>query len=136
VVKLKNILNYLRKSLEFITVIVIIAFIVLLISFWGLVLFAGSMDDQKESDGYLSPSTLATDEEGGTIYVAAETGKQIIKFDTTGSKVAGVIHVPEAPTGLALSADGSYLYITGSKPKGSVYVFDLAEDEICFSIPA
>lgn len=102
---------------------------------WSLVLFAGSEGVRKGNTEYFSPSALATDEESGTIYVAAETGRQIMAFDTASGEVASVIHVPEPPTGLVLSADGSYLYITGAAPEGRVYVLDVAASEICCDFP-
>ena len=74
---------------------------------------------------YLSPLALCAGKDGGVLYVAESTGKQVAVLDLGKGVVTGTISVPEPPSGLALSPDGSRLYITGASPGGNVHIVDL-----------
>ncbi|UCE50678.1 MAG: PQQ-binding-like beta-propeller repeat protein, partial [Phycisphaerales bacterium] len=73
---------------------------------------------------YLSPLDLVADESGDTLYIVEKTAGQIAILDVDDLKVTKTISVPAPPTGLALSPDGSSLYVTGGEPNGRVFVVD------------
>jgi YVTN family beta-propeller protein len=62
--------------------------------------------------------------QGQKLYIAEATAKQIAVFDIAAQKVTGTIRVPAEPTGLALSRDGAFLYVTCEAVKGTVCVID------------
>jgi DNA-binding beta-propeller fold protein YncE len=79
---------------------------------------------------YLSPSAVAADRLGKTLYIAEATAKQVAIFDTESNKVTGTISVPAEPTALALSADGKRLYVTCAEPAGHLCIIDTSAKAI------
>jgi YVTN family beta-propeller protein len=71
---------------------------------------------------YLSPLDVVADGSGKTLYIAAKTAAQVVVFDVGSLKVTKTISIPAPPTGLALSPDGSKLYVTSDGPDGRVFV--------------
>lgn len=72
----------------------------------------------------LLPSVLAVNAVREELYVAATGGRQILVIDRTTCLVRRTIGLPEAPSGLAISADGATLYVTAGMPDGMVLVID------------
>jgi len=64
------------------------------------------------------------------IYVAEEATDQVAIFDTASGKVTKSIKVADAPSGLALSADGARLYVTCAGPVSTVCVVDTASRKV------
>ena len=89
----------------------------------------------KTGAEYLSPSALAADKDGKTLYVAEATAKQVAVINTDTAEITGIIHVPAEPTGLALSADGAQLYVTCAAPAGRLCVIETAANKIIKQIP-
>jgi len=83
---------------------------------------------------YLSPVALAIDKDGKTLYVAEATAKQIAVVDLTSGKVKKNISVSDSPSGIAISPDGTWLYITIAAPKGVVDVVKLSRGKVVDSI--
>ncbi len=79
---------------------------------------------------YLSPATLTADEEGKKLYVAETTANRVAIFDIENEKVTARVKLSGSPSGLALNADGSSLYVTVSSPDGTVYKIDTASKKI------
>ncbi len=98
------------------------------------IIFAASAGAVQES--YASPTALASDMEGTTLYVAEATAKRIAVFDIASGKVSRTILLPGRPAGLALSPDESRLYVAGCFPRGGVYVIDSKNGKITCRIPA
>ncbi|MBN1343041.1 MAG: c-type cytochrome [Phycisphaerae bacterium] len=73
---------------------------------------------------YLSPLALTASKDAKHLYVAAYTGKQLIVVDVAGGKVVSTISLPDRPSGVAISPDGSKLYVTGAEPSGRVHVVE------------
>jgi len=74
---------------------------------------------------YLSPISVVAGIDGKVLYVAESTADQVGVFDIASGKVTRVISVGENPVGLAISADGSKLYVTSAVPAGKVQVIDI-----------
>lgn len=85
--------------------------------------------------GYLGPIDVVASKDGKTLYVVEADGNRIDVVDVASEKVVGSIDCPAEPTGLAVNADGSRVYITCSGPKGVVCVADPASGQISATIP-
>jgi YVTN family beta-propeller protein len=85
---------------------------------------------------YLSPTALAADNRGETIYIAEATAKQIAVFDTKTKKVTSMIDVPAEPTGIALTGDGASLYVTCGGQKECVCVIDTQNAKLLRTLSA
>ncbi len=83
---------------------------------------------------YLSPTDIQTSKDGKTLFIVQATAKQVAAFDVASGKVTKTFSVPEAPTGAALSPDGSRLYVTDAGPNGKVYVVDTANGKVAQKI--
>jgi len=79
---------------------------------------------------YLSPLDVAAGNDGKTLYIAELTGEQVAVFDVDNRHVIKNIPIPAPPSGLALSADGSSLYVTGAAPEGRVFVVNTKNGKI------
>ncbi|HUT46367.1 MAG TPA: beta-propeller fold lactonase family protein [Sedimentisphaerales bacterium] len=88
------------------------------------------------AEEYLSPTALVADNQGETIYIAEATAKQIAVFDTKTAKVIATISVPAEPTGLALTGDGTILYVTCGGQKGCISVIDTRNAKLLRTLPA
>ena len=108
--------------------------VILCVGFWILISFFGCIDALKKD--YLSPLAVTADKEGKTLYVAEFTAKKVAVFDIAESKVTKVISLPDRPSGLVLSPDGSRLYVTGAAPEGRIHVVNLQLGSVSHSLPA
>ncbi|MFH1716121.1 MAG: cytochrome D1 domain-containing protein [Planctomycetota bacterium] len=85
---------------------------------------------------YLSPAALAADKAGRVLYIAEATANKVAVFDTAAARVTATIDVPAEPTGLALSGDGEYLYVTCAAQGGCVCVIKTDANRIIRKIAA
>jgi len=85
---------------------------------------------------YLSPSALVADKQAGKLYIAEATAKQVAVFDIAAGKVTKTYSLPDRPSGVALSADRSRLYVTCTSPKGRVQVVNLRTGSVSYTLPA
>jgi len=85
---------------------------------------------------YLSPQAIVAFGDGNLLYIAQGSARQVAVFDPSSAKVTETIDVPAEPTGLAISATGSYLYVTCAEPKGCLCVIDTDTNTIIKQIPA
>jgi len=90
----------------------------------------------KAGEQYLSPAALVADKQGKMLYVAEATAKQVAAFDIASCKVTKTYSLREKPSGLALAADGSRLYVTCASPKGWIQVIDLRAGKVRYRLPA
>ena len=74
---------------------------------------------------YLSPASVVAGPDGRMLYVAEATADNVAVFDIASGQVTQTIAVAEHPVGLAMSADGSQLYVTSATPEGRVQVIDI-----------
>jgi len=79
-----------------------------------------------QQDNFLSPQALIWSGNKNVLYVALGGAKQVVIFDVKSTKITETIDVPAEPTGLTLSADEAYLYVTCAAPQGCLCVIDTA----------
>lgn len=84
---------------------------------------------------YLSPTAVAAGSQGEKLYIAEETAKQVAVFDIGTAKITATIDVPSEPTGLALTGDGSRLYVTCAGAEGSVCTIDAQKLKLLRTLP-
>jgi len=87
------------------------------------------------TEEYLSPLALAADKDGRNVYVAEFTADKVAVLDVAEGKVKRVFSVSDHPTGLAISSDGSCLYVTCESPAGKVHFMDPIRGNITTSVP-
>ncbi len=90
----------------------------------------------KAGRSYLSPAALVADNQSKTLYIAQATAKQVAVFDIAAGKVTKAFSLPGNPSGLALSADRSRLYVTCALTKGQVKVVNLQTGRVSYRLPA
>lgn len=83
-----------------------------------------------QDDSFLSPIALVSDVEGKTLYIAEFTSKKVSVFDIKSGMVKKHISLPDKPSGMVLSPNGSRLYVTGASYSGSVHIIDLHTEKI------
>lgn len=82
---------------------------------------------------YLSPSDLALDADGKTLWITQHTGKRLDRFDPESKTVTRSIPLPDRPRGLAVS--GVTAYIPTGEGQGWLHAVDLQSGKIPFSVP-
>jgi len=98
--------------------------------------FAGITTAAKAGRSYLSPAALVADNQTRTLYIAQATAKQVAVFDIVAGRVTKTFSLAGKPSGLALSAERSRLYVTCASPKGQVQVINLQTGKIHHTLPA
>lgn len=88
-----------------------------------------------EASKYVGPTDVVAAPDGKSLFVVATDASRILVVDVAEGKVAKTIDLPLPPTGVAVSADGAKLYVTGRAPKGTVSVVDVASGKIGATIP-
>lgn len=83
---------------------------------------------------YLSPVALAIDKDGKTLYVAESTASQVAIIDIASGKVSKNVSVSGEPTGIALAADGSTMYVTIAGPDTVVDFVKLPKGKVTDSV--
>ena len=79
---------------------------------------------------YLSPSALAIAKDGESLFVASATANQILRVNLGTRRVESSFSTPSPPSGLALSADDSRLFVTCGAPESEVIIFGLPAGKI------
>ena len=93
-------------------------------------------DNVPAPAGDLSPTSLASSSNGQSLYVACATARQVLVLDTGQRQITRRFALPGAPSGLALSPDGSRLFVTCAGPASQVCVFDTASGKIVNTLAA
>jgi YVTN family beta-propeller protein len=109
--------------------------IFLITVFLGLIGLTPITTDCAGAVDYLSPQALVSSENGNLLYIAQGSAKQIAVFNTDSGKVIKTIALGAEPTGLALAADGKYLYVTCAAKAGRVCVIRAENNRIVKRIP-
>ncbi len=87
-----------------------------------------------EPERYSSPLPIVADQRGGVLYVGEKTAQQIARIVPRTGKPDKRYPLPAQPNGLALSSDGTKLYVTVEEPAGRVYGIDTDSGEILQTI--
>jgi len=87
-----------------------------------------------ETGKYLGPQAVVASKDGAALYVLCIDAKQIAVVETAGLKVARTIALPAEPTGLAISPDGSKLFVTLGGPQGLAAVVEAASGQVAATI--
>ena len=85
---------------------------------------------------YLSPAAVVADANGKSLYIAEATAKQVAVFDIGTKEVTATVSIPAKPTGLALTSDGTLLYVTCAAPRGSICIVETDTLKIIRQFPA
>jgi YVTN family beta-propeller protein len=99
-------------------------------------IFGGPTAVAVAAGEYLSPAAIVADGRGEKLYIAEATARQVAVFDVATAKVTATISVPAAPTALALTGDGTCLYVTCGGAKGSICIIDIHNAKILRTLPA
>ncbi len=82
---------------------------------------------------YLSPTSMTVSPDKMIIYIAEQTAKQVDVYSVSSNSVTKSFLMPNEPTGIAVSSDGSHLYVTCASerwPNGMVCVVNAASGNI------
>ena len=90
----------------------------------------------KAGRRYLSPAALVTDNQSKTLYIAQAAAKQVAVFDIAAGRVTKTFSLSGRPSGLALSADRSRLYVTCASATERVQVVNLQAAKVSNTLPA
>ena len=74
----------------------------------------------------IAPVAVVADGSGENIFVAEFEAKKVAVIGVASGKVEREIRLSMNPTGIAVSADGKKLYVTGGGVKGCVETIDIA----------
>jgi YVTN family beta-propeller protein len=86
--------------------------------------------DITSNTSWLSPSSLAASPDGTALFIGCTTGERVLFFDVGSRRVKTFVQVPLPPTGLAVSSDGHFLYVTCAGPRSQVCVIDVSRARI------
>ncbi len=75
-----------------------------------------------ETGQYLGPIDVVASPDQSTLYVVQYDGQRVDAVDVQEGQIVRSIVCPAAPTGVAVSADGDWLYITCEGPAGVVSI--------------
>jgi len=84
----------------------------------------------------LLPVALIISHNGAKVYVACSSAGQVKTVDVAGGKVTATISILPQPSGLALSADGNWLFVTCAAAESKVCVVDLLRGKVTSTLPA
>lgn len=102
-----------------------------------LLAFNGDIETVQKPK-YLSPNAMAVSPDKKIIYICEQTAKQIDLFSVQSNKVTESFKLPNEPTGIAVSSDGSKLFVTCASerwPNGVVCVVNSSSGDIEKRIP-
>ena len=98
--------------------------------------FLAGLTGQSSSAAGLSPAALVAAPDATTLYIACATANRVVAFDTARGQVTRSVPVPPRPTGLCLSADGRWLFVTCASPLSRVCVMDAVRGKVTGQIAA
>ncbi len=78
------------------------------------------------SENSLSPSSIVSSRDGQTLYIAAATGRKVLRCSATTQESASCAFESGAPSGLVLSPEEGELFVTVAAPESFVAVVDPA----------
>lgn len=123
---------YFRNVRAISAVLVVLTFCI------GLFACAGTFGTKTEPDaaGALSPSALAVDSARNRLYIAETDARRIDIFDTAQDMLTGSFPLPEKPSGIVLSPDGTRIYVTCGEETGNVLAVDTGSGDVLLTADA
>jgi YVTN family beta-propeller protein len=100
-----------------------------------LVFAQDAKPDKTAPPTYLSPIAMVADKAGKTIYIAQATAGQIAVFDVATRKVTANIDIGLPVSGVAISPDGTTLYVTAGGAEGKLCIVDIKNRKVAARIP-
>jgi YVTN family beta-propeller protein len=79
---------------------------------------------------YLSPTAMVADKAGKTIYIAQATAERVDVFDVATRKVTASIAIGMPVSGVAISPDGTTLYVTAGGAQGELCIIDIKSRKV------
>ncbi|MGE4568863.1 MAG: YncE family protein, partial [Bacteroidales bacterium] len=92
------------------------------------------MGRQGSDPVYLSPLSLVSHPSGGKIYVGLSTAASVAVVDVETSRLERTISLPFQPKAVAVSADGSQLFLADGQPQGHVYALSTVNDSLLWKL--
>ena len=101
-----------------------------------IVVFSASVFADCSGDlcKYLSPLSVISSNDGGTLYVAEATGKKISFVNADTEKVVKTVDIAGKISGVDLSSDGEKLYVTSGVYDGIVSIVDIKKAAVTDTI--
>lgn len=96
---------------------------------------ANAVPAPSSSPTDFSPTALAIRSDGRILYAAGATANQLVTFDLAQNQIVQRIDLPASPSGLALSADESIIYVTCAAPQSRVCLIEASSGKLLASIP-
>jgi len=90
------------------------------------------LDDSRTN--YLSPCALVMDTTRARLYVAEQTASRVAVVNLSAELLWQTFSVPDVPNGLALSPDGTRLYVAAGVAAGKVFVLDALTGDLLQTI--
>jgi YVTN family beta-propeller protein len=87
---------------------------------------------------YLTPSSMVVSPDKEQIFICEQTAKKVDVFSVSSNSVVRSIRVPNEPTGIAVSSNGSHLYVTCASerwPGGMICVINSESGVVLKRIP-
>ena len=81
----------------------------------GMPLLCGGLVSASSSNNSLSPTALAVTKDGRLLFIACATANCVLLLDPATGKLASIA-LPGYPSGLALSANETQLFVTCAAP--------------------
>jgi YVTN family beta-propeller protein len=88
------------------------------------------------NDVFLSPTALAAANDHRSLFVACASANRVLRLDLQTKAVIQTIKLPASPSGVALSEEGSKLFVTCAAPESWVCVVNVAQGKIVERIHA
>ncbi len=94
-----------------------------------LVIFSSFMEERGQEGGsvYISPLTIVPCTDRDILYIADFTGNRVIRYNTVSRKPESNIPLKGAPSGMCLSGDARFLYVTCGVSPGMISIVNLDE---------
>ena len=80
--------------------------------------------------GYLGPCSVVASKDAGTLYIANADARQLAFVDVSLGRVTRSVSLPAKPTGVAISPDGTRLYVTCAAARSTVWVVDASSGAV------